>query len=977
MDTPKAANKGVPPDDDGSSPRDPTGDKAASSDAQIAAQKLDDLIEGQRKEFSGRRLERHQSRRITSLSSRRNLMAASPSMVVRKTRSEVLLARGPSNSFVGNAKNPPSTDSSTPSQSEKKEPSGNLGSPRMSKTSENLQLDLEAKTRARGLRSPPSVRNIGASWSPSIRNLGAKKAPPPPPPPPPSDADLNTALARGPRRHMSRGDCKPSPVSRNPDPTPLMQDDPISSFEVQMGGLNSASRTDMASTTIFRGNSDESHKDPSLLLSPSNSSVRKQLPSPSFRRNTFMRDSSMSVLRSATASNARDLDQLIAYKTGIPLESSNNEEAAVEEQKPATEPQGQEVVSEENGVILPSPRVAFAADPSRPATGSLSGMTNNRDLDELIAYKTGIPLQDGSNEEHAELTVEQVAPGLGKGQLMNSGEDYPNQQQMAKRPELGGDAFAAPEGKGEKYDPEGGFGGNDWVDGDDEEDLAVAIEVQEPEEDAFIPAAIEYDPDAKPPIYKHRRFRFYCAFLFGLAAMVAVGVVSIMQSEPEIVPQPELPSEPTEAQSIKSTIELLIGEEKLADVDGPHYAALDWITNVDKLQVGLTDTGHLIQRYIVSLFHFQTWNWLQSSCGATDLLTNQTFGVDEHECLYQQLHSVFPARYRSMPSYRWLTSKHECEWAGIRCDDDGNIRVIDLAGQNIRGNLPPEFKELRFLQSLMLSWNQLTGAIPKEYGGMQYLVNFELGFNELTGTLPMWTETRNLQLFNVGSNSLSGTIPTFIKNMKNLGGLYLFDNAFRGEIPDWIGDVSTLKYIRLSNNFLTGTLPTTIGHLNPTELTLAKLELSGPLPSELGKMTGMKTLKLHSTPFDGIIPEEFYNMTSLQRLDMYDCSLSGTLSTSIGKMANLLALRISNNRLSGPLPAELGNLPQLGEMWVHGNNFDGAVPFEVCSSKELASLEVVSADCLPMSSTGIAQNSCDCCDTCCNAETKMCTPVGE
>lgn len=146
-----------------------------------------------------------------------------------------------------------------------------------------------------------------------------------------------------------------------------------------------------------------------------------------------------------------------------------------------------------------------------------------------------------------------------------------------------------------------------------------------------------------------------------------------------------------------------------------------------------------------------------------------------------------------MPSYRWLSSKHECEWAGIRCDDDGNVRVIDLSGQNIRGQLPKEFKELRFLQSLMLSWNQLAGTIPEEYGSMQYLVNFEVGFNLLTGTLPTWTETRNLQLFNVGTNSLTGSIPTFLRNMSNLGGLYLFDNAFRGEIPDWIGDVSNLS----------------------------------------------------------------------------------------------------------------------------------------------------------------------------------------
>lgn len=152
-----------------------------------------------------------------------------------------------------------------------------------------------------------------------------------------------------------------------------------------------------------------------------------------------------------------------------------------------------------------------------------------------------------------------------------------------------------------------------------------------------------------------------------------------------------------------------------------------------------------------------------------------------------------PSTYRSVPSYRWLSRKHECEWAGIRCDEDGYVRVIDLSGQYIRGKLPIEFKELRFLQSLLLSWNQLSGTVPEEYGNMQYLVSFEVGFNDLTGTLPTWSETHNLQLFNVGANSLTGTIPTSIKTMINLGGFYIWDNALRGTIPEEIGYMSTLS----------------------------------------------------------------------------------------------------------------------------------------------------------------------------------------
>jgi hypothetical protein len=56
--------------------------------------------------------------------------------------------------------------------------------------------------------------------------------------------------------------------------------------------------------------------------------------------------------------------------------------------------------------------------------------------------------------------------------------------------------------------------------------VATAIEEEEEEEDAFIPAAVEYDPDAKPPMFKNRRCRLYgFVGICFIVAMVAVAVV--------------------------------------------------------------------------------------------------------------------------------------------------------------------------------------------------------------------------------------------------------------------------------------------------------------------------------------------------------------------------------------------------------------------------------------------------------------------
>lgn len=86
---------------------------------------------------------------------------------------------------------------------------------------------------------------------------------------------------------------------------------------------------------------------------------------------------------------------------------------------------------------------------------------------------------------------------------------------------------------------------------------------------------------------------------------------------------------------------------------------------------------------------------------------------------------------------------------------------------------------------------------------------------------------------------------------------------------------------------------------------------------------------------------------------------------------------MNDNKFTGTLPTELGTLPQLGDLSVHGNKFDGAVPLEVCSLKEFEGLEAVHADCLPMTSTNITQNPCNCCDTCCNSESQVCISVGD
>jgi len=134
----------------------------------------------------------------------------------------------------------------------------------------------------------------------------------------------------------------------------------------------------------------------------------------------------------------------------------------------------------------------------------------------------------------------------------------------------------------------------------------------------------------------------------------------------------------------------------------------------------------------------------------------------------------------------------------------------------------------------------------------------------------------------------------------------LFSNNLSGRIPDDIGALSHLETLELFENpDLTGTLPTTIGKLsNLRMLNLNTCNLLGPLPSEIGNLGNLETLHL------------FFNE-----------NLSGSIPPEIGQLANIKSIRLEHCNLSGNLPEGLVNLQNL-EWFACGFNplLSGTVP---------------------------------------------------
>lgn len=89
------------------------------------------------------------------------------------------------------------------------------------------------------------------------------------------------------------------------------------------------------------------------------------------------------------------------------------------------------------------------------------------------------------------------------------------------------------------------------------------------------------------------------------------------------------------------------------------------------------------------------------------------------------------------------------------------VNIIDLSGNNLRGEIPDEITRLSYLGTLNLSRNQLTGIIPENIGDLKLLETLDLSCNKLSGHIPpSMPSMTSLNYLNLSYNNLSGQIPS-------------------------------------------------------------------------------------------------------------------------------------------------------------------------------------------------------------------------
>lgn len=139
------------------------------------------------------------------------------------------------------------------------------------------------------------------------------------------------------------------------------------------------------------------------------------------------------------------------------------------------------------------------------------------------------------------------------------------------------------------------------------------------------------------------------------------------------------------------------------------------------------------------------------------------------------------------------------------------------------------------------------------------------------------------------------------------------------------------------------------GRHSPTFLSIyyaGRTRIQGTLPSELGLLTNLRKIDMHSVAaLEGTIPSEILGLSTLQVLDFQGSGLNGTIPTQIGRLAKLRKLDLSSNQVPsfwGTLPTEVGLLTELTALILYQNQLTGTIPTELGRLTNLQVLDLFS-----------------------------------
>ncbi|XP_027333550.1 receptor-like protein 7 [Abrus precatorius] len=256
-----------------------------------------------------------------------------------------------------------------------------------------------------------------------------------------------------------------------------------------------------------------------------------------------------------------------------------------------------------------------------------------------------------------------------------------------------------------------------------------------------------------------------------------------------------------------------------------------------------------------------------------------------------------------------------------------NLRRLYLSSNNIN-SFPKFLNELQYLDTLVLSNNQIHGRIPKWFNntGRDTLYYLDLSHNLLTSLGHLSLSWTMIHYIDLSFNMLEGGIPIA------LYGSYFFsvsNNKLTGHISSAICNATVPSILNLSHNNLTGKLPHCLGTLPYLSvLDLRKNNLSGIIPKTYFETEALETMNFNGNQLEGPLPRDVAKCKQLQVLDLGENDIQDTFPSWLESLQELQVLVLRGNKFNGTIDCwKARNIfPKLRIFDVSNNNFSGTLP---------------------------------------------------
>ncbi|KAF5472317.1 hypothetical protein F2P56_009044 [Juglans regia] len=247
---------------------------------------------------------------------------------------------------------------------------------------------------------------------------------------------------------------------------------------------------------------------------------------------------------------------------------------------------------------------------------------------------------------------------------------------------------------------------------------------------------------------------------------------------------------------------------------------------------------------------------------------------------------------------------------------------VDPCGNDTSWETPPDMK-----LDPRSSYNNSVECNCAYPGAVCHVVGIFLKGQDLSGVLPTsLVNLPHITMIELSRNYLTGTIPSEWTSLK-LERLSTSVNQLSGRIPSYLGKITTLRFLSIENNRFSGTVPPEIGKLvNLETLILNSNFLTGELPVNLTCLTNLTQLRISNNNFTGRIPDFFNSWKKLQKLEIQASGLAGPIPPSISVLSNLTELRISDLVGEGSIFPNLTSMTNMNRLMLRSCNLSGQIP---------------------------------------------------